>query len=40
VSATQGHASVEFVGGLFKVTLYRPGQQDPPYDMPFTIVLV
>jgi hypothetical protein len=39
-ASVQGMATVEFTGGLFKVVLYRPGQQDPPYDMPFSLVAV
>ncbi len=40
VSAVAGMGTVEFSGGIFKVVLYRPGQQDPPYDMPFSLVAV
>lgn len=39
VSATGGMALVDYVGGLFRVTIYKPGQQDPPYDVPFTLVV-
>jgi hypothetical protein len=39
-SSAQGHATVELVGGVFKVVIYKPGQQDPPYDVPFSLVVV
>lgn len=38
-SAPAGMATVELVNGVFKVVVYRPGQQDPPYDLPFTLVV-
>jgi hypothetical protein len=40
VAATEGMAAVVYTNGVFRVTLYRPGQQDPPYDMGFTFVAV
>lgn len=38
VSAAGGHGTVEYINGLFRVTIYKPGQQDPPYDIPFTFM--
>ena len=38
VSTPGGMATVEYVNGLFRVTIYKPGQQSPPFDYPFTLV--
>jgi hypothetical protein len=40
VSAAGGMGTVDLLNGVFKVVLFKPGQQDPPYDIPFSLVLV
>ena len=37
-SSPFGLATATWVNGVFKVTVYRPGQQDPPVDVPFTLI--
>lgn len=38
-SAAGGHVTVSYASGVFRVTIYKPGQQDPPYDLPFSLVV-
>lgn len=38
VSSPFGHATTTWANGVFRVTVYRPGQQDPPIDVPFTLI--